>query len=174
MRKKKELPAPIVTGFLETDGKGGYQPASPDNILAAARDVSMQRMAKGTSMDSPNVARECLFALLGGYRQERFGVLFLDSQNRLIAYEEMFRGTLSSAIVHPREIVQAALSHHAASVILAHNHPSGSQEPSKVRSPTCQQYFVQNWMAPPPKGITTSLYRAFILELHYEVPKSHF
>lgn len=132
MRKKKELPAPIVTGFLETDGKGGYQPASPDSILAAARDVALQRMAKGTSMDSPNVVRECLPALLGGYQQERFGVLFLDSQNRLIAYEEMFRGTLSSATIHPREIVQAALGHHAASVILVHNHPSGSQEPSQA------------------------------------------
>lgn len=130
MRKKKVLSAPVVTGFLLNDGKGGYQPASPDSILIAARDIALQRMAKGTSLESPNTVRECLPALLGGYRHERFGVLFLDSQSKLIAYEEMFRGTLSSATVHPREIVQAALSHHAASVILAHNHPSGSLQPS--------------------------------------------
>lgn len=132
MRKKKDTPTPLVTGFLVQDGQGGYQPATADNILAAARDVALLRMAKGTSMDCPNVVRECLPALLGGYRQERFGVLFLDTQNRLIAYEEMFRGTLNTTTVHPREIVRAALGHHAASVILAHNHPSGTPEPSSA------------------------------------------
>lgn len=139
MRKKKDLPAPVVTGFLVNDGKGGYQPASPDSILTAARDVALQRMAKGISLESPNAVRECLPALLGGYRHERFGVLFLDSQNHLIAYEEMFRGTLSSAAIYPREIAQAALGHHAASVILAHNHPSGSLRPSQADIQITQQ-----------------------------------
>lgn len=132
MRRKKEEQAPIVTGFLVEDGKGGYQAVSPERILEAAREVAEQRMAKGICLSSPAVVRECLPALLGTYRQERFGVLFLDSQNRLIAYEEMFRGTLGSATVHPREIAKVALGHNAASVILAHNHPSGSQEPSQA------------------------------------------
>ena len=57
---------------------------------------------------------------------EVFTVVFLDSQNRVIAIEEMFRGTLTQTSVYPREVVIAALSHHAAAVILAHNHPSGS------------------------------------------------
>jgi len=90
------------------------------------------RMAKGASLESPNSVRECLPALLGGTLQERFGVLFLDSQNRLIAYEEVLLGTLSSATVYPLEIVQTALGHYAASVILVHNHPSGSLEPSQA------------------------------------------
>jgi DNA repair protein RadC len=130
-RKKEEIP-PLITGLLMEDGKGGYIPATAERILAVARAVAEQRLAKGACLDSPSAARECLPALLGAYSEERFGVLFLDSQNRLIAYEEMFRGTLGAATVHPREIAKAALGHHAASVILAHNHPSGSREPSQA------------------------------------------
>ncbi|MDP2227398.1 MAG: DNA repair protein RadC [Moraxellaceae bacterium] len=130
-RKKEDTPA-LVTGLLMADGKGGYTPATGDKILAVAREVAEQRLAKGTCLDSPGAVRECLPALLGAYSEERFGVLFLDSQNKLIAYEEMFRGTLSATVVYPREIVKAALGHHAASVILAHNHPSGSREPSQA------------------------------------------
>jgi DNA repair protein RadC len=61
-----------------------------------------------------------------------FAVLFLDSQNRLLALEELFRGTLSQTSVYPREVVLRALHHHAASVVLAHNHPSGVAEPSRA------------------------------------------
>ncbi len=63
---------------------------------------------------------------------EVFVVLFLDSQNRLIAAEEMFRGTLAQTSVYPREVVKAALGHNAAAVIFAHNHPSGVAEPSRA------------------------------------------
>lgn len=130
MKRKKEDAPPLITGLLMEDGKGGYTPATTERILAVARTVANQRLAKGEALDSPKLVRECLPALLGAYSEERFGVLFLDSQNKLIAYEEMFRGTLGSTTVHPREIAKAALDHHAASVILAHNHPSGSKEPS--------------------------------------------
>jgi DNA repair protein RadC len=61
-----------------------------------------------------------------------FAVLFLDSQNRLIALEELFRGTLSQTSVYPREVVLRALHHHAAAVVLAHNHPSGAAQPSRA------------------------------------------
>jgi DNA repair protein RadC len=61
---------------------------------------------------------------------ESFAVLFLDVKNRLIACEELFRGTLTHTSVYPREIVKAALAHNAAGVILAHNHPSGTTDPS--------------------------------------------
>ena len=63
---------------------------------------------------------------------ESFAVLFLDIKNRLIASEELFRGTLNHASVYPREVVKAALSHNAAALILAHNHPSGSCDPSRA------------------------------------------
>ena len=66
------------------------------------------------------------------FRSESFAVLFLDIKNRLITSEELFRGTLSHASVYPREIVKAALHQNAASIILAHNHPSGSCEPSQA------------------------------------------
>lgn len=59
-------------------------------------------------------------------------LLFLDSQHRLLALEELFRGTLSQTSVYPREVVVRALHHHASAVVLAHNHPSGSVEPSRA------------------------------------------
>jgi DNA repair protein RadC len=67
---------------------------------------------------------------LGKYEWEVFACLFLDNRHRVLAFEEMFRGTLDGASVHPREVVRAALKHNAAAVILAHNHPSGTAEPS--------------------------------------------
>jgi len=68
--------------------------------------------------------------LLGNKVYESFAVLFLDVKNRLISSEELFRGTLTHTSVYPREIVKASLAHNAASLILAHNHPSGAAEPS--------------------------------------------
>ena len=132
MKHKQEKSPPLSTGLLMEDGKGGYTPATAERILEVARSVAEQRLAKGACLDSPPVVRECLPALLGTYSEERFGVLFLDSQHKLIAYEEMFRGTLDAATVHPREIAKEALGHHAGAVILAHNHPSGSPEPSQA------------------------------------------
>jgi DNA repair protein RadC len=67
---------------------------------------------------------------LCGYPYEVFACLFLDSRHRVIAFEELFRGTLDGASVHPREVVRRCLAHNAAAVILAHNHPSGDREPS--------------------------------------------
>lgn len=69
---------------------------------------------------------------LGARPHEVFAVLFLDAQNRLLALEELFRGSLTQTSVYPREVVKRALSHNAAGVILSHNHPSGMAEPSKA------------------------------------------
>ncbi len=69
--------------------------------------------------------------LLGGRHQEVFLWLFLDTQHRVIASEELFHGTLNQTSVYPREVVKRALAHNAAAVILAHNHPSGVAEPSQ-------------------------------------------
>ncbi len=82
--------------------------------------------------DSPKAVREYLQLQLGAKQHEVFAVLFLDSQNRLIALEELFRGTLSQTSVYPREVVLRALHHHAAAVVLAHNHPSGTAHPSRA------------------------------------------
>ena len=70
--------------------------------------------------------------LFAGREFESFVVLYLDSQNRMIAVEELFRGTISQTSVYPREVVKNALAHNAATLILAHNHPSGVAEPSRA------------------------------------------
>jgi DNA repair protein RadC len=69
---------------------------------------------------------------LAAERRELFGVIFVDNQNRVIAFEVLFVGTLSQTSVHPREVVLAALGHEAAAVVLVHNHPSGSVQPSRA------------------------------------------
>ena len=85
----------------------------------------------GEVFTSP-AAVSCFLRLhLAGEQHERFAVLFLDSQHRVIACEFMFTGTLTQTSVHPREVVLAALRHGAASVVLAHNHPSGTATPSR-------------------------------------------
>lgn len=81
-------------------------------------------------LDSPAAVRAYLQTLLADLQHEVFMVVFLDAQNRLIAVEELFRGTLTQVSVYPREVVKQALRHNAAAVILAHPHPSGIAEPS--------------------------------------------
>lgn len=83
-------------------------------------------------VNSPTLLREYLIRHFHGYEAEAFVVLFLDSQHRLIAVKELFRGTLTQTSVYPREIVKHALALNAGAVILAHNHPSGSVEPSRA------------------------------------------
>ena len=81
---------------------------------------------------TPDAVRHYLRLHLGAESRELFAVMFLDSQNRLTAFEVMFTGTLTQTSVYPREVVKAALSHDAAAVVLAHNHPSGSVQPSRA------------------------------------------
>lgn len=81
---------------------------------------------------SPTAVKSYLSVLYLTKAHEVFVVLFLDAQNRLIAAEEMFRGTLTQTSVYPREVVLRALDHHAAAVILSHNHPSGCVQPSRA------------------------------------------
>ncbi len=84
------------------------------------------------ALTSPQDVRDYLRLLLGDRLHEVFAVVFLDSQHRVIATEEMFRGTLTQTSVYPREVVIEALRKNAAAVILCHNHPSGSPEPSRA------------------------------------------
>jgi DNA repair protein RadC len=81
-------------------------------------------------MDTPHIVREYLAAKFLGLEYELFGVMFLDARHRLIKFDEMFRGTVAYTAVYPREIAKEALRLNASAVILAHNHPSGSPEPS--------------------------------------------
>lgn len=103
-------------------------------MLLAALELGKRHLAQsleyGPALNDPDAVARLLTAELRGEPGEVFLVLFLDSKNRVRAMERMFRGTVDSAAVHPREVVRRALEHNAASVIVAHNHPSGVAEPS--------------------------------------------
>ncbi|PNK92980.1 JAB domain-containing protein [Serratia odorifera] len=88
------------------------------------------QLAQENALLNPKVTRHYLQSLLAHREREVFLVLFLDNQHRVIRHQEMFTGTISSVVVHPREIVREALKANAAAIILAHNHPSGKAEPS--------------------------------------------
>lgn len=103
-----------------------------DAVLArAARILETRAKHRGEDLlDSPAAARRLLQLRLAHVPREEFHCLWLDSQHRLLIAETLFRGTLSQTSVYPREVIRAALTHNAAAVILAHNHPSGTCEPS--------------------------------------------
>lgn len=98
--------------------------------VRALSEEAIKESDRPVSLNSPQAVRDHLRLALANKGHEVFVVLFLDAQHRLIAYEEMFRGTLTQTSVYPREVVKQALRHNSAAVILAHNHPSGVAEPS--------------------------------------------
>lgn len=101
-----------------------------DDILQLAESIVQKRFQRGETMASPEATKRYLCLQMAKLDREVFGTLFLDSQHRLIANEELFQGTIDSASVHPRILMQRALFLNAAAVILYHNHPSGAPEPS--------------------------------------------
>ena len=101
-------------------------------VLELARRALAQQLKAREVFSSPGAVKEYLQLHLAGKEHEVFAVLFLDAQNRLVAMEELFRGTLTQTSVYPREVVLHALRHKAAAVVLAHNHPSGTVQPSRA------------------------------------------
>ncbi|WP_313104416.1 RadC family protein [Stutzerimonas nitrititolerans] len=122
----------VESSLLVRDAEGHYLPATADQILEAARRVVDLKVQRGAPFNAPDIVKEYLGAKLAGLEHEVFAVLFLDNQHRLIDYVEMFRGTIDSASVYPREVVKEALRVNAAAVILSHNHPSGYAKPSQA------------------------------------------
>ena len=115
------------------DSNGNYTFSNPINatqILELASSILESSLTRGESFTNPQSARDFAQLQLGALEYEVFGVMFLDTKHRLIAFEKMFRGTIDGASVHPREVVKQALRHNAAALILTHNHPSGVAEPS--------------------------------------------
>ncbi|MCA1552593.1 DNA repair protein RadC, partial [Bradyrhizobium sp. BRP19] len=100
-------------------------------LLEVARRALKEDFTHGQTFDSPQSVKNFLRLTLGHRPHEVFACFFLDVRHRLIAWEELFRGTLTEARVYPREIAKRALHHNAAAVILAHNHPTGNTEPSE-------------------------------------------
>lgn len=119
-------------GFCETHGMGQAKYVQLQAVLEMSRRALQEELQHGDALNSPRAVRDYLRLLLGGRQQEVFLALFLDTQHRVIAAEELFHGTLSQTSVYPREVVKRALAHNAAAVILAHNHPSGVAEPSQA------------------------------------------
>ena len=109
------------------------QQQDDDSIIARALAILAARIKAGPLMDSPRAVREYLTVQAARHdAREVFGVMFLDAQNRVIEFKELFAGTLAQTSVYPREVVREALRLNAAAVILSHNHPSGSTQPSRA------------------------------------------
>jgi DNA repair protein RadC len=111
-------------------GPAGY--AALQASLELARRHYHELMLAGPTLTNPQNTREYLRMRLRDLDHEVFCCLYLDNRNRVISCEELFRGTIDGATVHPREVVKRALAHNAAAVIFAHNHPSGVAEPSQA------------------------------------------
>ena len=101
-------------------------------IVEQALELLVAEVQGANALTSPGVVKDFLRLKLGERPHEVFAVVFLDTQNRVLAIEELFRGTLSQTSVYPREVVKEALARNAAAVVLVHNHPSGSAEPSRA------------------------------------------
>ena len=129
-----------LAGLLQADAQAlarikGLGPAKRAELVAVlelARRALAQQLQERTVFDAPETVKHYLQLHLAAKGHEVFAVLFLDSQHRLLALEELFRGTLTQTSVYPREVVLRALHHHSAAVVLAHNHPSGSVQPSRA------------------------------------------
>jgi DNA repair protein RadC len=113
-------------------GFGPAKCAQLHAVLELARRALREEVRRDTVLNTPARVRDYLSLSLRNERQEVFVALFLDAQNRLIADEPLFRGTLTQTSVFPREVVKQALRHNAGAVIFAHNHPSGLAEPSRA------------------------------------------
>lgn len=113
-------------------GLGPAKRAEVAALLEIARRSLRQQLSSAPAFESPQAVKDYLALHLAHLPYELFAVLFLDGQHRLLALEEMFRGTLTQTSVYPREIVKRALALNAGAVILAHNHPSGVAEPSRA------------------------------------------
>jgi DNA repair protein RadC len=105
---------------------------SDDDIIACALKVLERRARYGANLSAPKLAREYFRLKLAGLEHEVFCAAWLDSQNRVLDFQELSRGTLTQTAVYPREVVKAGLRHNASAVIFCHNHPSGLAEPSRA------------------------------------------
>ena len=119
------------SAFCAVKGLGRAKFVQLQASLELSRRHLLATLQRGDALTSPADTRRYLSAQLRHRQQEVFACLFLDNRHRVLGYEELFYGTIDGASVHPREVVRRAISHNAAAVILAHNHPSGVAEPSR-------------------------------------------
>lgn len=118
--------------ICSTPGFGNARYATMHAVLEMVRRSMLETLSNQGEASNPKVVREYLSLKMRDYEHEMFACLFLNNQHQIIEFEELFRGTIDKAAVHPREVVKRALHHNAAAVILVHNHPSGNSEPSET------------------------------------------
>jgi len=116
--------------FCAAKGLGSVKFAQLQAVLELSRRYLREELGERDVLSDPAATRRFLKMRLRGHPNEVFACLFLDNRHRLIEYNELFRGTIDGASVHPRAVVHAAMRCNAAAVIFAHNHPSGAIEPS--------------------------------------------
>ncbi len=126
------LSAASAEAFCAVPGLGPAKYAQLQAVMEMARRALKEQAKQRDALTSPQAVRDYLRLQLGTREYEVFMAVFLDTQNRVIAMEELFRGTLKETSVYPREVVKRALAHNAGAVIFAHNHPSGVAEPSRA------------------------------------------
>lgn len=120
------------SGFSLHLGLGPAKYAQLQAVLEMSRRHLAERLRRDSALESPQAVRDYLKAQLRHELHEVFGCLFLDAKHRVLAFEVLFRGSIDSASVYPRQVVKRALANNAAAVILTHNHPSGVAEPSQA------------------------------------------
>lgn len=118
--------------FCTAPGLGDAKYAQLQAVLEMGQRHLGERLLRGEPLTSPKETADFLTSRLRDYAFEVFAVIFLDNRHRVLAFEELFRGTIDGASVHPREVLRRALHHNAAAVVLSHNHPSGIAEPSQA------------------------------------------
>jgi len=129
-----------LRGLLEADGErfnkefglGPAKFAQLQAVMEMSRRHLADRLRRGSALQSPRAVKDYLKAQLRHEPHEVFACLFLDTKHRLLGFEALFRGSIDSASVYPRQVVKRALAHNAAALILCHNHPSGVSEPSQA------------------------------------------
>ncbi|HEC59556.1 hypothetical protein LCGC14_0678090 [marine sediment metagenome] len=118
--------------FCQQHGLGPAKYTQLQAVLEMSRRHMESTLSRGDALTDAATTKQYLQQRLRAYPYEVFACLFLDNKHRMIAFDELFRGTIDGASVYPREVVKQALAHNAAAVIFAHNHPSGIAEPSQA------------------------------------------
>ena len=121
-----------LNAFCRQLGLGPAKFSQLQAVLEMSRRHLAERLRRDSALESPQAVRDYLKSVLRHEPHEVFGCMFMDSKHRMLAFEVLFRGSIDSASVYPRQVVKRALAHNAAAVIFCHNHPSGIPEPSEA------------------------------------------
>lgn len=130
------------TAFRRCKKTGAYSAQkciTEDQIISMANTLVRRRFKRGRIISSPSDTKAYLASQLSSLEHEVFGVIFLSTRHSILAFEQMFRGTIDGTSVYPREVAKQALAHNAAAVIFVHNHPSGNPAPSEADKRITQQ-----------------------------------